>query len=214
MVDMICMANSWRPPQGRCIAGIDLNTGKWIRPVPADGGSIPERRARANGRKLALLDIIRLDLEPPELDTKYQKENRCIRSWGWEFVRTADVDEVKKYVRNRRVLHGTSKVVDPDDLAILPPEKWVSLQLVQSDNVLFERNLKKRNRWNAVFSTRALGPRYELSVTDPVATDRLNKGDQIGGNCLLTVSLTEPIALPQYHLPTLCYKLVAGVIEL
>ena len=213
MVDMICMANSWRDGE-RCIAGIDLNTGEWIRPVPPGGGSIRERRARASGRKLALLDIIRLDLEPPELDTKYQKENRCIRSWGWEFIRTADVDEVKKYVRNRRVLHGTSKVVDPHDLSILPPEKWVSLQLVQSDNVLFERNPKKKNRWNVVFSTRALGPRYELSVTDPVATDRLNKGDQIGGNCLLTVSLTEPIALPQYHLPTLCYKLVAGVIEL
>ena len=38
---IICLANSWKI-QERCIAGIDIDTGKWVRPVcdslyPEDG---------------------------------------------------------------------------------------------------------------------------------------------------------------------------------
>ncbi len=34
VIEMLCLANS-RKRRGRCVAGIDLNTGKWIRPVSA-----------------------------------------------------------------------------------------------------------------------------------------------------------------------------------
>ena len=55
---------------------------------------------------------------------------------------------------------------------------------------------------------------FSLSLTDPVATGRLNDGGKIAQNCLLTLSLTEPIAYTQFNLPELCYKLVAAVIPL
>ena len=58
------------------------------------------------------------------------------------------------------------------------------------------------------------GPEYRLPVTDPETTLRLGAGERIAPHCLLTVSLTVPIEIGQYHKPKLCYKLVAGVIEL
>jgi hypothetical protein len=51
-------------------------------------------------------------------------------------------------------------------------------------------------------------------VTDPEATWRLNGGRRPASDCLLTVSLTQPIRLGSPDAPELCYKLVAAVIEL
>jgi uncharacterized protein (DUF488 family) len=70
------------------------------------------------------------------------------------------------------------------------------------------------HRWLARFALRQRGPEYCLAVTDPEATWRLNGGDRSAADCLLTVSLTQPIRLGPPDAPELCYKLVAAVIEL
>ena len=49
MAQLICLASSWRPG-GRCIAGIDPQTGAWVRPVPFHGGAIPEERIWLNNQ--------------------------------------------------------------------------------------------------------------------------------------------------------------------
>lgn len=38
-IRMICLANS-RKIGGRCVAGIDVNTGEWVRPVRDNGGAL------------------------------------------------------------------------------------------------------------------------------------------------------------------------------
>ena len=55
----------------------------------------------------------------------------------------------------------------------------------------------------------------DAKITDPVFVEKLNKGYQPTGSCLVTVSLSMPFA------PRLdwegehpCWKLIAGVIEL
>jgi hypothetical protein len=58
---IVCLANSEKL-QERCIAGIDLDTGKWVRPVcdslyPEDG-RIPELVRQIDNREPALLDIL------------------------------------------------------------------------------------------------------------------------------------------------------------
>ena len=110
------------------------------------------------------------------------------------------------------VLHGPSKVVEPEQLERLPPQQWASVELVHVPRVVFEPDPNKEHRWQARFSMGRLGPDYCLAVTDPEVTLRLNAGAQIKPECLLTVSLTEPIEA--HGRPKLCYKLVAGVIEL
>lgn len=213
MTEMIVLANSWRPPQGRCIAGIDTVAGEWVRPVPQGGGSIPEQSTRVKGRELALLDVVRLDLDTPRFDTKYQKENRAIRNWNWELVRKAEIGEVEDYIRTGPLLYGAGKAVKPDRLEKITPAFWTSLQLVRPSEVLFQRDPRegKQNRWKAVFP---LPWQYELDITDPVATARLNRGETIGRRCIMTASLTAPYAPADGSKPPLCYKLIAAVIEL
>lgn len=66
MTRLICLANS-RRDGGRCIAGIDIDSGQWIRPIPPGGGAIPEEKTLLGSRLLAPLDVIELELEAPPL---------------------------------------------------------------------------------------------------------------------------------------------------
>lgn len=197
------------------MAGIDCDTGCWVRPVPPRGGAIPEDRIWLNNRPIALLDIVEMALDAPTFATRFQCENRAVRNWNWRRVGRAHVADVLHYkTAAGLLLHSRGKVVEPSQMAALAPERWTSLALVHATKVAFEPEPYKESRWQARFSMEQLGAEYCISVTDPETTQRLNTGDQIESECLLTASLTEPIEIKKHNKPELCYKLVAGVIEL
>jgi hypothetical protein len=208
---MVCLANSWRPG-GHCVAGIDLDTGEWVRPVARGAKAIPDVATHFGTHDLAPLDVIKFEATVPRSVTKYQRENRIVSSW--KLVATLKPADVMKYCdKLPLVLHSPSKVVDPADLELLPSDQWRSLELRHVRNASFAPDARKKDRWVVRFNT-SRSSRHTLSLTDPIATERLIKGGKIGSECLLTLSLTEPIAYQQFNLPQLCYKLVAAVIEL
>jgi hypothetical protein len=214
MTRLICLANS-RRDGGRCIAGIDLETGRWIRPVPRLGGAIPEERTFLSGKLLEPLDIIEIELDPPTYTTRFQCENRCLKNWNWRLAGRVAPKDIHKYRNNAAtVLHGPGKTVEPAELERLPPAKWSSLELVHATNVSFQPDTRKTLRWQAKFSLGPSGPTYCLTITDPEATVLLNRKQAIKPECLLTVSLTEPKELTEFGKPELCYKLVAAVMEM
>jgi len=212
MTRLICLANSWRPG-GRCIAGIDAESGEWVRPVPPGGGPIAEGRTRVAGRLLLPLDVVEIELAPPTYSTRFQRENRVVLNWKWRLLGQVTPSEVLRYCsKGRTVLHSSGKVVEPAYMARLPPKDWASLDLVRATNVSFVPDPRKENRWQVSFSMVRFSRKYCLTLTDPEATRRLEGGGQVRSECLLTVSLTEPIAM--HGMPGLCYKLVVAVIEL
>jgi hypothetical protein len=214
MVRLICMANSWRDG-GRCVAGIDMDSGRWVRPVPSGGGAIPEAKTILNDKFISPLDVVEMELDEPAFTTRFQCENRQVRSWNWRRAGRVAIRDVMIYCsRSRYVLYNRVKVVEPAQMESLPPAKWTSLQLTQVKNATFQPDPRKEKRWQALFSVGWFGTKYCLTVTDPQVTQLLNQGGEIRPECLLTISLTEPIEFKQYNKPPLCYKLVAGVIEL
>jgi hypothetical protein len=214
MAQLICLANSWRPG-GRCIAGIDCATGKWVRPVPPRGDAIPEERTWLNGRCIRPLDIIEMQVEAPTLATRFQCENCAVRNWNWRLVGRAVAADVFTYcTRVGTILHSRNRVVEPAQMELLAPEKWTSLELVRVRRVVFGRDPRKASRWQAKFSMGPLAPEYCIPVTDPEVTLRLAAGEKIAPECLLTISLTGPVEIHEHNKPELCYKLVACVIEL
>ena len=103
----------------------------------------------------------------------------------------------------------------PAALDALPPYCWTSLELRRVAHAVFSPDPRKAQRWLVEFPVAGLfGPRLQITLTDPVATATLNVGGTLPAQCLLTLSLTAPIAFPQYDLPPRCYKLAAGVIAL
>lgn len=78
---IICLANSWKLKE-RCIAGLDLATGKWIRPVcdslyPEDG-RVPSFVRAIEGREPELLDILQIPLAKTGPDFDFECENLSI----------------------------------------------------------------------------------------------------------------------------------------
>jgi hypothetical protein len=70
-----------------------------------------------------------------------------------------------------------------------------------------------QHRWRARFQD-AAGNEYCLKITDAKTTRRLEAGNKISNQSLLTISLTKPWAPSDGSQPERCYKLVAAVIEL
>ena len=101
--------------------------------MPHQGGAIPEDRTWLNGRCIAPLDIVEMQLEAPTFDTRFQRENCQVRNWNWRLVGRAAAADVLRYCTGTgHVLHSTSKVVEPAQMELLPPEQWASLELVHA----------------------------------------------------------------------------------
>ena len=83
MAQIICFANSTKHNE-RCIAGIDKESGKWIRPVyeisPKSGICLNHRSI---GEEPALLDIIDIQVDDIGPDVGCQKENRTLLVGEW-----------------------------------------------------------------------------------------------------------------------------------
>lgn len=212
MTRLVCLANSERPG-GRCIAGIDLESGDWIRPVPRDSDAVPDSRCFIEGRFLAVLDVIEMDLVRPKDVPRYQRENRTVKNWNWSIHgRFRRADLLQYCDATSPILHSADDRVSPEVLNQLSPEQWKSLQLVRPRALQFERDYWDERRWRARFRD-APDNEYYLKVTDPAVTRRLEGGETVSRESILTVSMAKPWT-PGSSKPELCYKIVAAVIEL
>lgn len=212
---LVILADSYRDGE-RCIAGIDVQTGQWVRPV----SNLPKKLVtfdmrNIDGREPELLDIVQMPLENTGPDEGCQPENRLLKSGRWHKVGALSVEQVKKYCENTEtLLHNDDDHIDAAYFEGIPKDQWKSLQLIKSTNILFYPTIKLSGRkgWRALFQY-GQDKTIDLVVTDPRAIQRLNDGARIGDDCLLTISLTAPWI--RDNTPSRdCYKLVAGVIEL
>ena len=212
MARLVCLANSIRH-DGRCVAGIDLDTGEWVRPVPPGGGGIPYQRTCINGQTVELLDVVEIGITNTNPGTKYQCENREMRDRPWKLLDKMEPQDILQYCDDTTpILHTDADRVSPEVLEALDPDEWTSLHLVRARRLSFAHDYFNPQRWRAHFQDSA-GNMYSLKVTDPVASNSLRQGDKFDKQSILTVSLVEPWAPSDGSLPELCYKLVAAVIE-
>src|SRR5579864_5584579 len=86
-LDILCLANSYKR-RGRCIAGLRLDGGGWIRPVARtpNGELYPEHFVLPDGSSPRVLDVVRVPLEGPE-PSAHQPENWLVGDRPWQLVR-------------------------------------------------------------------------------------------------------------------------------
>jgi hypothetical protein len=212
MARLLCLANAFRPG-GRCIAGIDLDTGLWVRPVQKTKDEIPEQRVYIDGTLIELGHIVEMAYSSPPAPTRFQRENVHLNDWNWRLAGRMEPKAIMRYCdATAPILHNLDDRVDPQLLDPLPAEQWQSLQLVHVRDVRFGADPHAAGKFRASFKDVA-GNQYTLRLTDPVAAERLTFGEKLRPECLLTVSLTRPFS-PDGRKAAVCYKLVAAVIEL
>lgn len=210
-IQMICLANS-RKKGGRCIAGIDINSKGWIRPVNKGGFELSFKDFKyENGSIPQVLDIVDIPVLERE-PLYYQPENWVINpDYYWTKIGELPVDELVYYCEETPViLAGRSDRLPISQLETM--KDLDSLTLIRVRDICLEKTwpeyrhtpqLRARFKYNQIA--------YDLAVTDK-SLERLFFNSKVElsdyiyeGNFILTVSLGEPYK--GYH-----YKLVASIL--
>lgn len=215
---IVCLANSYKPPNGRCVAGKEVGRngfGGWIRPVsarPTAEVSYAECKYPDNSTP-ALLDII--DIPMSHADPRHhQTENHVIATGQW--VRKGELpwQDVPKCLDQPSSLwiNGGSTKAGLNDCISVAEAATVQDSLVLIEPTEFVVEVGK-NPWKTLYRGRFKynGTLYNLSITDPlIRAEFSNKppGDYPLPDIYLCVSLTEP-----YEHDDRCHKLVAGIIR-
>jgi hypothetical protein len=218
MTRIVVLANSWKH-QDWCLAGIDLDTGKWVRPVTdLDDGRVPETFMKLGGYFPELLDVLQIPLDSTGPDFGFESENRTILPGRWFLQDRKTPANIEMYAkRPYYVLHNHRKYITPTQLRQKPFEKRLTLQLLRVDNFKVRdarRESDDKPNWKGTILSG--GREIELPITDPVCFERLKRGHKSASSCILTVSLGMPYKPPDWdeHEEPACWKLISGVIEL
>ncbi len=206
MARIVCLPNSFKKGE-RCIAGIDLGTNRWVRPIgQGDEGAIGRERLM-DGEEPQLLDIIEIPLGDKADDLGCQPENRQLRSGQWRKVGVVEEGNVMWYAEETdKLLHNFENNVPLSQFESSTREaEWKSLQLIHVANARFSKN-----PWNkTVCNFRYSGHWYSLKAPCPEAD--LNIGSK--SDYILTISMGGPFRRePKDEL--CCWKVVAGAIKL
>jgi putative nucleic acid modification protein with dual OB domain len=212
--EMIVLANS-RKMGGRCVAGISLETGKWVRPVSSRSeGELSPGDCAVEGRPPRPLDVVRFPYRH-RLKDPAQPENVLIDDGGWELASMVKPGEAhdllgQYLVPGPALLGGTEKGVAD---AVAQKGLDASLCLVEPGSIEFVSEPPfapgSRRRARAVFDLD--GQWYDLGITDSLVAPRL-KSAEYGrysaldldfsdpAHTLLTVSMTEPLNKTRWKL--------------
>lgn len=217
---IVCLANSSKNGE-RCIAGIDLSTRRWVRPIDRNTheGEVRSslcRIIRDNAEHdLKLLDVFKANLDDDGESYGFQIENRWINNGSWVFSGRMSVKDLKPFVSHARSpLHSDKRYWSHDELCKLAQDEKCSLQLVETK--YFECKLdSKRNYpdWRADLKTTIGISMYNLPLRDPVFVSKLESGLQPSNHCYLSLSFTMPWVKEEGSSKN-CTKLIVGVIEI
>lgn len=143
MVQLVCLANSWKHGD-RCIAGIDLKTGQWIRPVShLSDGRIPEQIRLIDGEEPALLDILDIPLEKSSPDFGFAVENRTLAPGAWKKVGRVQPTNLLLYCRTQSpILYNRHPYVTVPFLQTYPRYERHSLELVHAETLSVKPKLR------------------------------------------------------------------------
>jgi hypothetical protein len=237
----LCLAVS-RRDGGNCIAGIDIDSGKWIRPVPAknrgalwDAEIVVKDHKTQKHRIMAPLDLVYLHLDEP-IGNSGQPENWTITPESGkepypvmchandDFSLVAKVKDLAEANGPFSLIFGTPDRKIPHSAIEKEPIPH-SLCVIRPKNLTWIRttDFNNRNRIEGRFDFGKWNARYCLPLTDIAWEPKLLQ--QTLGNTTVDASVAPgmdafaeillTISLGDLFVKTQChYKLIAGVLLL
>lgn len=211
---VLCLANSKKEGE-RCIAGIDVRTGQWVRPVSRHTakGEVPFHERQVEGGEPRLLDLVRMDLAhdgPAGFDYCHSKENRWIDPSPWTREGVATAGDIDHYIcRGELILHTRGKYTHPALIEAKPLSERTTLELYEVTLLACE---KVGGKWKASLTTTEGITLQDISVTDCVLVERLNAEEVIEKNGYAVISLSLPWTPPieDWSEGAVGWKLLAG----
>ena len=203
---------------GYCVAGIDAQTGEWIRLVSADKGShgaVPKySMVDKKGEVISILDQIKVEVVQ-HIPEGHQVENYLYdSSKGFIKQGTVSLNSIVNRVKKQSypyIFYNAQRSISEQDAHQIPNEKWHSLQWIQVKELrIYTKQNNYRNNISYRGEIQYNGHCYkDLSITDEDFIKRCKK-EQIDTlyNPFLVTSLSVAFEKDNKH-----YKLIATVIE-
>lgn len=208
--EIICLANS-RRLQGRCVAGRDIKTNEWVRPVSSGETLTINQIKFKDGSIPKLLDVIRFPCKE-QAPLFCQPENILIEKGIWEKLGRYDkkIENLCDYPKS--LWWNDKPGQDRIEEEFLRKNKIdQSLFFIKLASVI----IRRRSRAEYGIKTRAVfsynGVEYDLGVTDPDIENEY-KEKPCGDYRLNTRQIYLCISLGG-PFKGYCYKLAAGVIR-
>jgi hypothetical protein len=214
---IVCLANSYKHG-GRCIAGVDIHDGQWIRlhGNSPDGALCACEYALDDGTEPRLLDVIEVELHYA-IPSDSHPEDWQIAGTKWRLVaRSATEGQWAELTGEKTKSKGI--ISDHRDRIAIWELKYKPLKaslclICPSEIYWWIREDKGKRKYRALFHYNYVT--YDFALTDPHWLDQLKllpdgiyPHSTFAGTATetwLTISLSEPYF--NFH-----YKLVAGVI--
>ena len=206
-MQFLCLANSRKPP-ARCVAGLDLQSGKWVRPVSKEnsgGLAVHETNINLNGgfRGIQPLDVVEFDRILPDPGIG-QPENIERGKEEWIYRRPFFTSELESLYEESPFLMQDNSDRIPEAASA---QVTSSLCLISVRDPEFRLNPLNHNQLRAHFQFRDM--EFNYAVTDDSTWVDQAKRDPRRfnrGRWAFTVSLGVP-----FH--GSLYKLVAWAHE-
>ena len=189
-----------------CVAGKEVNSRKWIRPVSSvEGAELSDQQCmyvNPYGRYNAKpLQKIEMNFSRP-VPLVNQPENFLVSDQCWRQRYKIEADDLSYFLDTPDDLWGEGKSVSYAQIKSGAIKIRQSLYLIQADNLQLKMINGKRR---AIFNYADIN--YDLPVTDPNFANKLARP---GNQQILCVSLAEkydPCGGDNYS----CYKVVASI---
>ncbi|STO01062.1 Uncharacterised protein [[Eubacterium] infirmum] len=152
---------------GYCVAGIDIDNGKWVRLVSNDKKSHGALSRRdiiyENKTKCKPLDVVKVPIIK-DMPLKYQPENVLINCGTfWKKIETIDINELIEYHEPEKhdfIFGGTCPYIKEWELQYVEH----SLVLVEVDNLNIYHPSYRKTKAKFTYNGNKY---YNISVTDP-----------------------------------------------
>lgn len=229
--DIVILANS-RRHNGHCIAGKDLNTGGWLRPINILGrGQLRQDQSAfldADFQKLVrdplgpkLLDCVRIGFGE-KCGDYCQPENQYIDGNPWTSLHPFPHKKIPELIDG----HSTLFIGKEDQYSDYIPAKEISTKPLKH-SLNFIRILRDSNKTEIIHTTSFRGnpqhrlrfeyesKTYNFVITDYVyehlANESKNDDNKIFEDCYVTIGVGE-IYRPETKNDELHYRLIVGII--
>ncbi len=204
---IVIFANSVKHRE-HCIAGKDINSHKWIRPVSnQEGAALSEKQCLYENpygkfTKVKPLQKIEMTLSGPA-PLPNQPENYLVSDRIWRQHYKIQGDEIQNYLDRPNSLWGESNKVNYAKIENGEIHISQSLYLVQITNLQLRNDDSKRR---AEFQY--AGVHYNLPVTDPYFEEQFKEPNNQGILCISLGEKHDPKGGDDYS----CYKIVATIL--
>jgi hypothetical protein len=214
---IVCLANSYKHG-GRCIAGIDIHDGQWIRlhGNSADGSLCACEYVLDDGSEPRLLDVIEVEVHYA-IRSQSHPEDWQIAPSRWRLVERGATERqwaglTNEKTKSKGILRDHRDRIATWELKYKPLKSSLCL-ICPSEIYWWIREDKGKRKYRALFHHKYVT--YDFALTDPRWLDQLKllpdgiyPHSTFAGTTSetwLTISISEPYF--GFH-----YKLVAGVI--